>query len=227
MNGRGVLNGQAHSRRFGRRVQGPFRQGPDRLLKGGSDGLTDCKRKWGRHCCRPHSHRRVGPEGHLTPGVFRALAVRQHRYVARRSRRCRFRQRVNEVRRPRPDHPAVPRPVFQPGSSTGLAMRGTTSPSEPAGKSGLPTAHLRGLNGLKVANFPKDVPAFHSSTARHLAVASSAVPKSLLLSGFYPVHPKSQSPLSMSGECAVLPSRAMANGPNYPLSAIMPVDKGG
>ena len=27
------------------------------------------KEKWGRPCGRPHSHRRVGPEGHLTPGV--------------------------------------------------------------------------------------------------------------------------------------------------------------
>ena len=31
-------------------------------------------RKWGRPCGRPHSHRRVGPEGHLTPGVFRVAA---------------------------------------------------------------------------------------------------------------------------------------------------------
>jgi len=30
-------------------------------------------------------------------------------------------------------------------------MRGIASPSEPAGKSGLPTAHLRGFNGLEVA----------------------------------------------------------------------------
>ena len=107
-------------------------------------------RKWGRPCGRPHSHRRVGPEGHLTPGVFRELAVRQLRYVARRSRRCRFRRGTEEIRRPLPNHPAVPRPVFQPCPSTGSAMRGIASPSGPAGKSGLPTLRLRGFNGLEV-----------------------------------------------------------------------------
>lgn len=68
---------------------------------------------------------------------------------------------------------------------------------------------------------------FHSSTARHLTVASSAVPKSLRLSGCYPVHLKSQSPLSMVGECASRPSRATANRPTYPLSRRLPVDNGG
>jgi hypothetical protein len=101
------------------------------------------------------------------------------------------------------------------------------SPSEPAGKPGLPTARLQGFDGLEIANIPKDVLAFQSSTPRHLAVASKAVPKSLLLSGCYPVHPKSQSPLSMVGECASFPSRAMEGGRVYPLSAIMPVDNGG
>ena len=82
-------------------------------------------RKWGRPCGRPHSHRRVGPEGRLTPGVFRVTGPEgQSRYVARRSRRCRFRRGTDEVRRPRPNHPAVPRPVFQPGSSTGSANAG-------------------------------------------------------------------------------------------------------
>jgi hypothetical protein len=70
-------------------------------------------------------------------------------------------------------------------------------------------------------------PGFHPSTVRHFAVASREVPKSLLFSGCYPVHPKSQSPLSMSGECAARPSRARANRPTYPLSAILPVDKSG
>ena len=70
-------------------------------------------------------------------------------------------------------------------------------------------------------------PGFHPSTVRHFAVASRVVPKSLLFSGCYPVHPKSQSPLSMSGECAPGPSRARANRPTYPLSARKPVDKGG
>ena len=149
------------------------------------------------------------------------------RYVARRSRRCRFRRGTDEIRRSRPNRPAVPRPVFRPGSSTGSAMRGIASPSEPAGKSGLPTLRPRGLNGLEVANIPKEVPRFHPSTARHLAVASKSVPKSLLLSGCYPVHPKSQSPLTMSGGCARTASRASDGSPSYPLSTLFPVDKGG
>ena len=211
----------AEPQRLGRLTRGRFAR------MAGKPPIECLQRKWGRPCGRPHSHRRVDPEGRLTPGVLRALAVRQPRYVARRSRRCRFRRGTDEIRGSRPNHPAVPRPVFQPGPSTGSAMRGITSPSGPAGKSGLPTAHLRGFNGLRVANIPKDVPGFHPSTARHLAVASNAVPKSLLLSGCYPIHPKSQSPLSMSGECAGAASRATANGASYPLSAIMPVDKGG
>jgi hypothetical protein len=143
-------------------------------------------RKWGRPCGRPHSHQRVVPTGvgSLTPGFVRAPAVRTARSVARRSHRCRFRRWTDEARRFLPCRPAVPRPVFRPGSSTGSAMRGIASPSEPAGKSGLPTAHLRGFNGLQVATAPKGDHGFHSSTARHLAVASKAVPKSLRLSGF-------------------------------------------
>lgn len=163
----------------------------------------------------------------LTPGVVRALAARTRRYVARRSRRCRFRRGTEKIRRLLPIHPAVPRPVFQPGPSTGLVMRGIASLSEPAGKSGLPTAHLRGFNGLEVVTTPEGDPGFHSSAARHLAVASKAVPKSLLLSGFYPVDPKSQSPLSISGECASPPSRASGGRPGFPLSSRLPVDKGG
>jgi hypothetical protein len=187
------------------------------------------QRKWGRPCGRPHSHRRVVSTEveSLTPGVVRALAARTRRYVARRSRRCRFRRGTDEVRKLRPDHPVVPRPVSRPSPSTGSAMRGIASPSGPAGKSGLPTAHLRGFNGLEVAIVPKDDPGFQPSTARHLAVASKAVPKSLLLSGCYPLHPKSQSPLSMSGECAWRPSRTSGECPSYPLSTLLPVDKGG
>jgi hypothetical protein len=114
-------------------------------------------RKWGRPRSRPHSHRRVVPTGvgSLTPGFVHAPAVKTARYVARRSHRCRFRRRTDEARKFRPCRPAVPRPVFRPGSSTGSAMRGIASPSEPAGKSGLPTAHLRGFNGLQVATAPK------------------------------------------------------------------------
>ena len=117
-------------------------------------------RKWGRPCGRPHSHRRVGSEERFTPGVFRVLAVRQLRYVARRSRRCRFRRGTDEVRRHLPNHPAVPRPVFQPGPSTGSAMRGIASPSEPAGNSGLPTLRPQGFNGLEVGTIRRRSSAF-------------------------------------------------------------------
>ena len=112
----------------------------------------DRKRKWGRPCGRPHSHRRVvsAEAKNLAPGAFRTLAVRQRCYVARRSRRCRFRRGTDEVRRLRPNHPAVPRPVDRPCSSS-PAMRGTAEISKPAGKPGLPTARLRGFNGLEVA----------------------------------------------------------------------------
>jgi hypothetical protein len=60
----------------------------------GLAGISRRRRKWGRPCGRPHSHRRVvsAKAESLTPGVFRTLAVRQRCYVARRSRRCRFRR---------------------------------------------------------------------------------------------------------------------------------------
>ena len=119
-------------------------------------GTTVCqgpKRKWGRPCGRPHSHRRVvfTEAKNLTPDVFRTRAVRQRCYVARRSRRCRFRRGTDDIRRCLPNHPAVPRPVDRP-CSTSRAMRGTALLSKPAGKPGLPTAHLRSFNGSKVTS---------------------------------------------------------------------------
>jgi len=110
-------------------------------------------RKWGRPCGRPHSHRRVVSTEveSLTPGVVRALAVRSAALCRPALAPVPVPSGDGESPKTSSCHPAVPRPVFQPGSSTGSAMRGIASPSEPAGKSGLPTAHLRGFNGLEVA----------------------------------------------------------------------------
>jgi hypothetical protein len=206
----------------------PPQSRPNRFAGGIEKDTERCdKRKWGRPCGRPHSHRRVGPEGRLTPGVFRVTGPEgQSRYVARRSRRCRFRRGTDEVRRPRPNHPAVPRPVFQPGSSTGSANAGHRL-SIGTGRQVRPADCAPSRFQRPGSCSIRRRLGFHSSTARHLAVASSAVPKSLLLSGFYPVHPKSQSPLSMSGRCASDPSRASGARPSYPLSTLLPVDKGG
>ncbi len=58
---------------------------------GGESGAgRQPERKWGRHCCRPHSHRRVGLAAakHFTPGLSRY--GKPFRIIARRSRRCRI-----------------------------------------------------------------------------------------------------------------------------------------
>ena len=72
-------------------------------------------------------------------------------YVARRSRRCRFRRGPSMIRRPFPCRPAVPRPILLARPLMVRTMRGIAVLSKPAGKSGLPTARLRGFNGLEVA----------------------------------------------------------------------------
>ena len=72
-------------------------------------------------------------------------------YVARRSRRCRFRRGPGMIRRPFPRRPAVPRPILLARPLMVRTMRGIAVLSKPAGKSGLPTARLRGFNGLEVA----------------------------------------------------------------------------
>ena len=43
--------------------------------------------KWGQPCGRPHSHRRVGPEGHLTPGV--SMPPERLLRVSRKRPQCR------------------------------------------------------------------------------------------------------------------------------------------
>ena len=138
-------------------------------------------RKWGRPCGRPHSHRRVvfTEAKNLTPGVFRPLAVRQRCYVARRSRRCRFRRGTDEVRKPPPNLPAVPRPVNRPCSSS-QAMRGTAQPSKPAGKPGPPTAHPRSFNGSEVARVRRHLwlPFLHPAASRRRVEGSSKIPSS-------------------------------------------------
>jgi len=138
-------------------------------------------RKWGRPCGRPHSHRRVvfTEAKNLTPGVFRTLAARQRCYVARRSRRCRFRRGTDEIRRLRPNRPAVPRPVNRPCSSS-QAMRGTALLSKPAGKPGLPTAHLRSFNSSKVASVrrPFWLSFLHPAASRRRVEGSSKISSS-------------------------------------------------
>ena len=169
-------------------------------------------RKWGRPRSRPHSHRRVVPTGvgSLTPGFVRAPAVRTAHSVARRSHRCRFHRWTDEARRFLPCRPAVPRPVFQPGSSTGSVMRGTTSPSEPAGKSGLPTAHLRGLNGLDVAIVPKDdpqLPFLHRAASRRRVEGGSKISSS-----FRALSRRSEEPIPAFDVWRMRPDPESGNG---------------
>ena len=187
-------------------------------------GHAASRRKWGRHCCRPHSHRRVGSEERFTPGVSLQPEGR---------RLC------------RPALAPVPVPSgagYDPKTFPSPHGGSATDPVGQASHGSDDAGHRRSIEAGRQVR-PADCapsrfqrsgscgvrrrPGFHPSTVRHFAVASRVVPKSLLFSGCYPVHPKSQSPLSMSGECAPGPSRARANRPTYPLSAIMPVDKGG
>jgi hypothetical protein len=60
-------------------------------------------------------------------------------------------------------------------------MRGTASPSGPAGKPGLPTARLQGFNGLEVAIVPKDDPhlsSLHPAASRRRVEGGSKISSS-------------------------------------------------
>jgi hypothetical protein len=182
------------------------------------------KRKWGRHCCRPHSHRRVGPEGRFTPGV--SLQPPGGRRL--------YRPALAPV-------PVLSGAGYDPkifplppgGSATDLLARFSSfgdaehRRSIETGRQVRPADRAPLRLQRSVSCSIRRCPGSHSSTARHFAIASKEVPKSLLLSGCYPVHPKSQSPLSMYGACACAPSRARANRPTYPLLPGRPVDKAG
>ena len=194
--------------------------------EGGEQRPPRPKRKWGRHCCRPHSHRRWAPEGTLI--AWRVpLSARRLQAVCR------------------PALAPVPVPSgagYDPKTCPSPHGGSATDPVGQASHGSDDAGHRRSIEAGRQVR-PADCapsrfqrsgscgvrrrPGFHPSTVRHFAVASRVVPKSLLFSGCYPVHPKSQSPLSMSGECAPGPSRARANRPTYPLSARKPVDKGG
>ena len=93
----------------------------------------------------------------------------------------------------------------------------------PAASSLPPITVYRGFSGPFRLS-PK-VPTFHSSTAtscHRVEIASVSV--SLYRQAIQRGDPFS---LSMSGECADRPSRARARACTYPLSAQLPVDKGG
>jgi hypothetical protein len=138
----------------------------------------------------------------LTPGVslHREGRPRNRSYVARRSRRHRFRLALaNPFRRTSSSLPGETATEPSLGAFRFRDCETEVSPSLPlpAERSGrygcapIPILRLRSASILRlsrVACFP-DRAAF--------TAASKVVPKSLLFSGCYPVHPKSQSPLSM------------------------------
>lgn len=51
------------------------RMGKARFYLSRECGFGECEEKWGRPCGRPHSHRRVGPGGRLTPGVSMPFSI--------------------------------------------------------------------------------------------------------------------------------------------------------
>jgi hypothetical protein len=138
----------------------------------------------------------------LTPGVslHREGRPRNRSYVARRSRRHRFRLALaNPFRRTSSPLPGETATEPSLGAFRFRDCETEVSPSLPLpaersdryGCAPIPILRLRSASILRlsrVACFP-DRAAF--------TAASKVVPKSLLFSGCYPVHPKSQSPLSM------------------------------
>lgn len=135
------------------------------------------KTKWGRHCCRPHCHRRVGSEERFTPDV--SLQPRKAgSYVARRSRRCRFRRGPGMIRGSFPCVRAVPRP-FSWSVSHGSAMRGIDALSKPAGSA---ACRLRALAASTVwkLRHPKMpwLSSLHRAASRHRVERGSEISSS-------------------------------------------------
>ncbi len=93
--------------------------------KSGAQTPTEppAKQKWGRHCCRPHSHRRVDPrrDAWRLACLLSAIARRRRLsgYVARRSRRCRSGFSDWRYRKAISAHLSTrPRPVLSSGASS-------------------------------------------------------------------------------------------------------------
>jgi hypothetical protein len=130
-----------------------------------------------------------------------------------------------------PRRPAVPRPVFLPGASSGPVWpEGLAQPRHRAGNPACPTLRLRGVSGSG-SGLPGDcsprVASSRSSTARHLAVASIRFQNPFSVAGLSAFVSEGPIPVSMSGGCAARAIRARTRACTYPLSATMPVDKGG
>ena len=133
--------------------------------------------KWGRHRCRPHSHRRWSPLGErLTPGVSPVVRSgdRSAGYVARRSRRCRIVRWPGVVTRTCPLPLFDPRPVGWSAVSSGCAsIRRLVRVHRQRAMSGLSNVRsLRGIGGWR-AVFRRTVRSSFLLRKR-LAVASIA-----------------------------------------------------
>ena len=124
------------------------------------------------------------------------------------------------------------------GSETGPSARTSNGSTSPVGfakprrspeSPACPTLRPRGFSGSGSGPL-RENPALassRSSTARHLAVASIRFQNPLFDAGLSAFVSKGPIPVSMSGRCATETIRARTRACTYPLSATMPVDKGG
>ena len=107
------------------------------------------------------------------------------------------------------------------GIARRLCLPIDTGPESPA----FPTANPCGFNGLGFGH-PK-VPAIPSLHRAAFAVASIRFQNPFFSAGLGGRRSEGPIPVSMPGRCALRPIRATAEQASYPLSARMPVDKGG
>ena len=159
----------------------------------------------------------------LDAGSDRLLRATEGRLlIARRSRRRRFRRGPGSIARTCPYRPAVPRPFRRPGLQAVSAKPEFCEFLGPGRQSGLPTLRPCGFIGLGfgwLQDEPLSFSASHSSTARHLAVASLRFRNPFSVAGLSAFVSVGPIPVSMIGRCAVQPIRASAGPSSYPLLA--------
>ena len=174
---------------------------------GGSGWRVEAQRKWGRHCCRPHSRRRVAlvrrpmtwlPASCCNPGGICGI-------VAGARAGIRFRQAVvpalrSEFALPSPVRPAVPRPSSWPvlrrlprgscrsnpreSAYSGEASCGRSHhSSSPSGPGPPPPKQLRSVDHASRKVRPSDAVPLHSRrSAASSRIVSKVFNKSLVTS---------------------------------------------
>lgn len=231
--GRRLCSVRRRTRREIRRVEEPLvsegnRERPNRgespTERAGARRIQTCK--WGRHCCRPHSHRSLSPAFPLRESPARPNRRLCRPALAPASGSVRRREGCKA--------PFLPAWRFRDRKSRGgpalhlAAVRPRPYRFHPrrAGSSGLPMAGLPLLFRWPRAD-PKIVANMLASGPRGIRHRVEAFRPYRPRPGLTPSEERSGLLASMTGRCARRPSRSSFASLSYPLSPDFAVDWGG